>query len=928
MAGTAMTVALTATPVSTSMVLAMIDEARSQDYKSGVIGLRGSPDRAVVADLQHEGQIVRVRAAESALAAREALAEHQDGTWLVVVTDRDGDDLGPGILAHFVWQRLRRPDPWEAVRHRFAATGIDPALTTTARNRDLAAALLAATPPTGWPAAPAGVLTRTHALKAVASSHLGFEGDAADALAVLRWAMTTDSLVAVGGLRSSVGDLLADTTLDWIAQRAGAAAQPIRALLARGELADVVPLGVVLHLLTSGEGRDQATTHQAQLALVRLENRWGETIPSSSALAALGQATGTLLSEIVYDRRAETDVERALERADIVLTQIQARPLARYSELLASGLRARFVVLAEALRRAVGSKCDAAAMRTVEEAWTAVSAHRLGTIAASRRPFQAAVRLTRWLALPEPAVPEGGGAKALGTLARYHLDVGAWADAAINDAFGGVDDPELSPALHATVSVAQARRRTQERLFAAALAAVPATPGDGVPSDAGTVWYLERLLPGGVIPLAKKTLVLLLVMDGMSAATATEILADATTRLGWQEAALPKANSAHRAAALSVLPSLTEMSRTSLLSGRLLRGQQKTEQKGYDEITAQGGKITAKLFHKKGVDTTAAGWSLSHDVGEALDDDELRLVTVVLNTIDDALDRSDPAGTEWTADTVKHLEPLLARAAAAGRTVVMTADHGHILERRQGTQRSHPNLSSARSRTVAGAVQEGEIEVTGPRVLTDDHRAVLAVDDTLRYGPLKAGYHGGASAAEVVVPVAVLVPDDASNHAELPLLPPQEPDWWIAASSTSAEKSPVPTRQPVRGATREKRGSAALFDLEPAPPESPVTAISHGRAVVRSAVYKSQRKVAGRLIVTDDHVARLVDALAVANGTRLPPILAAQALGVAETRLRGALTQVRQLLNVEGYAVLTVDPATGVVILNLDLLQEQFEVGP
>jgi hypothetical protein len=136
-----------------------------------------------------------------------------------------------------------------------------------------------------------------------------------------------------------------------------------------------------------------------------------------------------------------------------------------------------------------------------------------------------------------------------------------------------------------------------------------------------------------------------------------------------------------------------------------------------------------------------------------------------------------------------------------------------------------------------------------------------------------------------------------------------------------------------------------LFDLEPAtsdvePTTTPTTTPtptatprrpspgqkSLGHAVVRSAVFKGQRKVAGRLIVTDDQVGRLVDELAAANATRLLPALAAQALGVAQTRLRGALTQVQQLLNVEGYAVLAVEAATGVVLLDLRLLAEQFEV--
>jgi hypothetical protein len=919
------------------MVLAIVDEARSMKYDTGVIGVKGMPDRAVTADVQHEGRTVRIRPAESALAAREVLGEHRDGDWLVVVTDRDDDDLGPGILAHFVWQRLRRPDPWEAVRHRFAATGIDPALTSPTHGRDLAAALLAATPATGWPTAPAGVLTRTHALGAVAAAHLGFDGDTADVLAVLRWSMTADRVVALGALRRSVGDLLADTTLDWIAQRAGTAAGPIRALLARGELADVVPMGVVLHLLTRGDLGDQETAHQAQLALVRLEGRWGDTVPGLTALTALGQAANALLSDLVHDRRADADVRRTLDRADAILGQLQAGPLARHSELLASGLRARFVFLAEALRRAADPAHGANAGSTVEAAWADVHAHRFGATSALRRPFEAAVRLIRWLALPLTAAGPTGSAALLGALARRHVDGGAWADTAINDAFGGVDDPELSPALQAVVAAAQEQRRRQERTFAAALAAAPAASGDGVPSDAGTVWYLERLLAGAVVPLARKTPVLLLVMDGMSAATATEILTDTTERLGWLEAALPGADGQRRAAALSVLPSLTEVSRASLLCGRLVRGQQPLEQNGYTELTTQGGKITAKLFHKKGVDTTAAGWSVSHDVGDALDDLDLRLVTVVLNTIDDALDRADPAGTTWTADAVKHLEPLLARAAAAGRTVVMTADHGHVVERRQGTQRSYPEISSARSRSVTGSVEDGEVELAGPRVLVEGHRAVLAVDDTLRYGPLKAGYHGGASAAEVVVTVAVLVPDEASNTAGLTLLPPQMPVWWLTSQTVAApvERAVSGERSAsAAGAARpvRKEAGSTLFDLEPAPTESaltepaPVVAASLGRTVVKSAVYKAQRKVAGRLIVTDDQVARCVDALTAANATRLPPVLAAQALGVAQTRLRGALTQVQQLLNVEGYAVLAVEAATGVVVLDVRLLEEQFGV--
>src|SRR3712207_4905188 len=119
------------------------------------------------------------------------------------------------------------------------------------------------------------------------------------------------------------------------------------------------------------------------------------------------------------------------------------------------------------------------------------------------------------------------------------------------------------------------------------------------------------------------------------------------------------------------------------------------------------------------------GFAVADDVGAAIYDQAGRpLVTCVLNTIDDALDRSDPAGTEWTAEAIKHLRPLLERARLAGRVVVLTSDHGHVVERRQGTQRSAPALSSGRSRPD-GSVGDGELLVTGRRVLKHDGRAVL-----------------------------------------------------------------------------------------------------------------------------------------------------------------------------------------------------------
>lgn len=911
------------------MALAIVDEALQKDYASGVVGVRGAPDRALEADVQHRGQLVRIRPAESALAVREVLTEKPDDGWLVVVTDRDDNDLGAGILSHFVWQRLRSPDPWEAVRHRFSASGIDPALTQVLESRELAAGLLAAAPPSGWPAAPAGVLTRRHALAAVAAAHLDLERDGIDALSVLRWTMRPGSVAAVATLREVAGDRLCDETLVWLADQAGSASECVAALLRQGEIGEVVPMGIVSSLLVSPNLGSSDLDHQAQMAMVRLESRWGTARPSPRSIHALGTATTALLADLVHDRRWADSVDRVLGRADEIVVQIQAEALAGFSDLLPRGLRRRVHRVAEYLQRVPSADATSPVWVDVEEAWARVQSHALSTSSARElAPFSAAVRLTRWLSTDTRTPTD------LVDAARSHMADGAWVDAAVNDALAGADDEGMAAGLAAVAGTAQERRRVEERAFAQQLAAATRTlesVGRLTSDDAhAAVWTIEKLLPDVVMPMAKTAPVLLLVMDGMSAATATEIVDDAIAQHGWFEAALPETESDARAAAIAALPTLTSVSRASLLAGRLTTGEQGSERRDYDGLTSSAGKIRAALFHKKDVDTRTAGWAISDDVGRAISDHDLPLVTVVLNTIDDALDRSDPAGTTWTADAVKHLEPLLTRARAAGRTVIMTADHGHIVERRAGTQRSYPGADSGRSRPVGGAVEAGEVEVSGPRVLTPDHRAVLAVDDTLRYGPLKAGYHGGASAAEVVVPVIALVGDPESNPHSLRLLPPQAPVWWLtgaAAVPSITESSPRSTETLSALATASATGPTLFDEVLAAADDSTDTSGGEtlGRLVVGSAVYSAQRAVTGRLIVTDDQVAKLVDTLVAGSG-RISEVLAATAVGLNTIRLRGALAQMQQLLNVEGYAVLGTDATSRAVTLDIALVKEQFEI--
>lgn len=896
------TVPLSVGTATLPVVRALLEQARDLKFTGGVLGVRARPHWDGPERFDHAGTPVLVRTCDSVLAVREALLDRDPARWLVVLTDRGDSELGPGIRAHFAWQRLRTPDPWDAVRARFRAATLDAALTTGPGQRELAAGLLATSPVQGdWPPAGGGVLTRDHALRSVATLHLGF-GDAGidlDAPAVLAWTAHANSVVRLADLRALGGEALLDALLPWLADCSGVAAPAVGSLLASGRVTDVVPLGLVTGVLDAVV--DGPAAQAAREALVRLEPVFGGQLPAVPVRTTWAAEAHGLVSSLLL--LSDGVAARLLSRADTLLQDLRASGLAETSDLLASSLTLRLTRLSAALRVALVEQHDggdgqawlpATALRDVEQAWTAVTAHRQSELDPRTAAFRAAVRLMRWLATPTTTNADG-----LAGLTARHRDIDAWVDAATSDAAGGVADPELGEGLSSVLAAVRARRDQHDVAFAAALA-------DDVRDDRGAVPALEDLLPSLVLPLAESTPVLLLVCDGMSVAVAAEVAASITGLVAeaWVEV-LPEGQH-RRGTALAVLPSLTEHSRASLLSGTITSGSQDVERAGHRELARAHG-LTATLFHKKELDETPPGRAVASVVAQALDDVAgTRLVTCVLNTIDDALDRSDPGGTDWSLETVKHLRALLERARFSGRTVVLTSDHGHVIERRQGRVRAVPEITSGRSRTAQPPPGEGEVLVDGRRVVGG--RAVLAVDEGLRYGPLKAGYHGGASPAEVIVPVCVLVSGAVPQGWQA--AGPQEPAWWWTPLPVEPEQTPVEGR---------------LFELprarEPVSPGQQLAA-----ALLASPTYADQKRMAGRVDVRDEQVAGLVAALLDAPGHRLAPQPAALALGEAPARMRGALAQVRRLLGIEGYEVLSVDADGGSLLLDEHLLREQFSL--
>lgn len=91
--------------------------------------------------------------------------------------------------------------------------------------------------------------------------------------------------------------------------------------------------------------------------------------------------------------------------------------------------------------------------------------------------------------------------------------------------------------------------------------------------------------------------------------------------------------------------------------------------------------------------------------------------------------------------------------------------------------------------------------------------------------------------------------------------------------------------------------------------------------------FAAQRASASRTQVSDERLVSILAALDAAGGKLLQDALA-QRVGIAPMRLRGTLAVMRQLLNVDGYPVLSIDEDTGDVVLDARLLREQFELSP
>lgn len=934
--------------------------------------------------LEVDGRHVTVTPCPSPLAVRAALAEHLDpvgtgsgaggggvggsaGTEVVVIIcDLADAELGQDVLARLAGARVWGLEPWNAVQGLFGVKRLDAAF-----RKDqgwIAEALLAHVPAdTARSLTGRTVLSVEVALDALARQILGADHLSIDGIIA---AATADNGGAPFARLADVEPQTRDGLLAALAERHGPLGALVAAIAGNGHGPDLVAVGLAARAVYGhGEhdGGRPAGHFEARLGIAEIEPA------TAAALATRGEEALDALAGFDADRAHTVLASAATLAADVGADHPEA------SDWLPAGFDRRLEIAAglidEALDRlatpAPSGGAPAipgevrAALNQVTEAVERAADHRASTTRPGRRRLahlHMTARLLTWLATPD----EGPDPVSFEEAAAAYAAEGAWVDRARRRLWHGDTDPHLGATYRRVIDAAVARRRPQNQRFAELLAAWTTTPGAPSTRARHRLVCVEDVAAEIVAPLAQPALgtakpsevnpveanpVLMVVLDGCGLASFGE-LAGQFAELGYREL-VPIADGgapATRWSGVAALPTVTEVSRASLLAGRLDRGNQDHERRQFEACEALriGGR-PGVLFHQNRL-PGPAGTALAPEVTAALAGSGPAVVGVVINTVDDHL-KKGTFPDEVTLGDLTALVPLLDTARTHGRTVIVTADHGHVLAQPDdgGTGGFQGGgTGGERWRHADREPETAEVVLRGDRVVLGGNAGVLAPwDDDFRYGAKAGGYHGGATPEEVLVPVAVFGPAGLDPLPGWEHSTPATPLWWdlyLPAELTAPPAPATPAPPPTKPRRRPKvdESQPAMFDVPvastpevaTAPASSPGPASTQPApgepawvaALMTSEVWQLQRGATGvRAPLAEDRVRAVLSALHRRGGVASFAILSTEA-GVPAGRLAGFLTHLARLLNVDGYAVLEVDSPAGEARLSLPLLAQQFEI--
>jgi len=837
---------------------------------------------------------------DSVLQIRELLLEREkDKALQVVLTNLNEADLGQDLLARFAKKRFFTDDAWQILQERFQARQTDPMLR---KHRWLAEMLIENMPPDGYPPVTNGLLDAGAVWGIVLKEQFGFDSARPDARDLLAWMMNPEKTERYLRVPTDVRQ----GVCGWLQQSAGAIGEILFNCLDMGLGEDAVPLGLACQVVFS-DADDPTIKAALHGAAIRMEQFTGGR-PLTKFQADTWRDAAVSLIDRLPQEEQKTVAIRVMDRADDLLSGLRIAEYAWLSPHSPSGfeqMMERYGLRAQELLKNKGAELPEDVPLLAET----IFRHRQALDSGKRSPraevVEMSLRLLRWLATEQTDYHSFEEA------ALAYAQDGGFVDRARQTLYRGDRVTSLSEAYVMLADAVTTRREAENRRFAELLAKW--TESDSRSED---VIKIEDVLHQVVAEVGKSAPVLLIVMDGMGYAVFRELLEEITDR-GWIEIA--PIGKTWPMPVVAALPSITEVSRASLLCGKLTKGTSSDEAVGFAANEALLNLSRTKppiLFHKNSL--AEPGRNETADLWRELASEKRKIVGVVVNVVDDHLLKGEQLSVPWKLEHIPMLEHLLYAARDAGRAVAITADHGHVLERQTVyRQPASPTSAGERYRSAEGKPEADELLVNGSRVISG--KIIAPWSERVRYATKKHGYHGGLTPQECIVPCCVLVKynqklgEGLGEWEERPLY---QPSWWSRPETPPSG----PALKPYSPAKKLRKTATTSLPLFAGAEGGIADWIER---LLSSEVFANQIAMAGRGAPKLEEVRKFLEALAVPGGATLK-LTMAQQLGHPELRIAGIIAAMRRVLNVDGYAVLDVDEPSGTIRLNLNLLKVQF----
>jgi hypothetical protein len=893
--------------LSSQQVRSLVEDKWQRDLDAVAVGLHVAPSMQGPGEVEFDFGKAKVVRADTVFEVREALlSAEKDKSRIVIFTGLQQHDLGHDVVGRLARSRLFPVDHWASLCALFKAKQLDRSICEPA----IAQALMEYAPSDGYPPVSAGLLDGGTVWRAICRHVFDISEREPDLVSLLLWAASEKGTKRY----EKAGDDICVSLRHRLIHNLGDTADSVLRFMESNSGPDALALAVVCQVVF-GSGDDSTL----DAAAARMEQYHGnQPIPKT---------VGRTLGKIAVDVIAELDryddpriAQQHLQRADELVKKFLCEDHAYRNTLSRMSFEQRLERLGHAIQAAVEKTKDDT-ITACEVRLDDITEHRTSNLGRNKDQVskaEMAVRLVRWLK-QKPSKHSS-----FADQANYHIKEMSFVDWAREPLCRGEDVADLSSAYQLLDQTILQRREEKSHAFAKSLADWTAVGS----KDAGVLGVEDVLgnVVSRVVDAGNK--VLLVVMDGMSWAVCHELLED-IRQDHWFESTLDESN-APPAPVIATIPSVTNFSRATLLSGALAKGDQNLERKNFEAnktlTDVCDKRYSPVLFHKKGITEGNRG-AISDELSKKLLSPVYKVVGVVINAIDDRLSNAQQVVDHWSISRISPLSALLRLARDSGRVVILASDHGHVWHRPDGQYRPHDE--SSRWRSNDGKCVEDEIVLEGSRVIVGDNSIIVPWTEKVYYSRQQNGYHGGATPQEMVCPL-ILLTDKTSAYSGLTRCEYPKPDWWSAEPVASPEVD----EPQITITVPQKVGPPTLFDMESekkpvAKPKKEAKPTAGGAdwiaALLKSQAYKDQKAMIRRHPVESDVVQACLSALDVSGGI-MTPLAFAKAADVPMARLDGLVVKMQRVLNVDGYEILTLDRSENRVELNVCKLKRQFDL--